>query len=88
MSAEDVTDAPWAAVVDGPMVYVVVDDDDLEPTVCDIPTYDHNGLLTPLVERVEVAERIVADHRAGRVRRSGESFHASHRGVDVVATPW
>lgn len=87
MTAEDVTEAPWAVVVGIDHVCVVVDDDDVQPTVCDIPATER-GRQRPLVERVEVAERIVADHRAGRQRRSGESFHTSPRGVDVVATPW
>lgn len=81
MSAEDVTDAPWAVVVDGPMVYVVVDDDDLEPTVCDIPALEQ-GRQRPLAERVEVAERIVADHHAARVRI------ADHRRVMSAEVPW
>lgn len=84
MTAADVTDAPWAAVVDDDMVYIVVSDDDLQPTVCSLPTYDYNGLLTPLAERVVVAERIVADHLAARQRRRPPHHHVDGE----VVSPW
>jgi len=67
VTAVDVTEAPWKAVADGVLVSVMVDDDDLQLTVCVIPPVER-GRWRSVVERVEVAERIVADHRAARQR--------------------
>lgn len=50
MSADDVTDAPWAVVVDGDRDYIVIDDDDPQPTVCDIPAMEQGRHRPLLVE--------------------------------------